>query len=203
MNLSERILKKAKVKGYRVFSCYDFLDLANYKALSKALERLVNEGRCVRLSLGLFGLVVINRKLHVPQTLSSQDILWALTRKYGWKVVPYGGMAANELGLSQQVPAKIVLASTGPYKKCAINGYQFVFKHSFKKEISSLSPISNLVFQAFSYLGKDNLRQEDILKMLQNIGTDNQKKLMAESSYLPVWMSSALQKAQGQVCDHQ
>lgn len=81
-------------------------------AVCKALERLVNSGTIRRLARGLydypknhpdFGNFPPNYE-RVAQALAGRDNL---------KIQPFGAYAANLLGLTEQVPAKIVLLTDG------------------------------------------------------------------------------------------
>lgn len=58
-SIDSKILKKIKkVKRGSLFYTEDFLSFGNYKAVSKALERLVNENELSRVARGIFVILI-------------------------------------------------------------------------------------------------------------------------------------------------
>ena len=91
-----------------VFTPSDFADLGSRTAIATALMRHKAAGTIRLLGRGLYD---------VPRVHPVLGILWpaiesvtlALERKSGARLQPTGVYAANLLGLSEQVPAKVVL----------------------------------------------------------------------------------------------
>ena len=98
-------------KGGAVVSPNDFYDMAGRGTIDKALFRLAAKGSIRRLARGLYE---YPRK-HPELGILSPDIdkvAKALARKYQIRLQPAGAYAANLLGLSEQVPAKLVRSKT-------------------------------------------------------------------------------------------
>ena len=57
----------------------------------------------------------------------------AIARRQRWKIVPEGAWAANLLGLSTQVPAKIIYLTDGPKNEVLIGRRSIHFKHARPK----------------------------------------------------------------------
>lgn len=191
---NESLYQRIEKQPYKVFSCSDFLgnEGSNYKSICKSLERLTKEGKIKRVAKGLYGKPSFNETLKIEEPFPLEDIVAAISRKYGWRVAPTGSLALNSLGLSQQVPYRLSFVSTGPYKKYVIENCVIVFKHSFGKEIVECSANSNMVFQAFKALGPKKIDKPLVLKMLSSLNEEDRKALMAESRYFPEWIRKRL-----------
>src|ERR1700721_1149585 len=89
----------------------------------------------------------------------------AIARKQRWKIVPDGAWAANLLGLSTQVPSKIIYLTDGPNNEVPIGRRTIYFKHARPKAIAGLEGKFALVVQALRYLGKENVGAREIEKL--------------------------------------
>jgi hypothetical protein len=90
-----------------------------------------------------------------------------LARHYRWTIVPEGAWAANLLGLSTQVPAKIVYHSDGPNQKVPIGRRTIHFKHARPHILGKQQGTPTLVIQALRYIGKKRIEDALILRSLQ------------------------------------
>jgi predicted transcriptional regulator of viral defense system len=186
-NLSQQIKKL----HYRVFSCTDFLNYGegSYKSISKGLERLTKQGKIKRIAEGLYGIPAFNDVLQIEEPFEKEEIVEALARKFGWKVAPAGVSALHALGLSHQVPNASVYVSTGPYRKYKIQNFELFFKHSFGKEISEFSPLSNTFYQALKELGPKNEYSSYIRSLVRELSPKEQETLKEESKHFAAWMN--------------
>lgn len=169
--------------------------LADYKAISKTLERLVDEDKLFRLSTGLYGIKKYDSVLKIYEPFDPEEIAHALARKFGWSIIPGKEAALNELGFSTQVPARIIYLSTGPYKTYHIGGFTIYFQHSFHKEISSCSEITSVFAEALRTIGKDQADIEEVKRALSLLDEKNQETLKNESVSLTAWIASLIQKS--------
>src|ERR1700721_211748 len=86
----------------------------------------------------------------------------AIARKQRWKIVPDGAWAANLLGLSTQVPSKIVYLTDGPNKEVPIGRRIIYFKHARPKAMAGVEGKFALVVQALRHLGKESVGPREI-----------------------------------------
>src|SRR6266545_2392561 len=102
-----------------VFSPKQFLDLGNRSAVGVALHRLVKAGKIRRIRRGLYdlprqhpitGQTAPNIMATVRALMDGSDARWQFT----------GAYAANALGLSDQVPAKIIILTDGVPRKVSL-----------------------------------------------------------------------------------
>ena len=94
----------------------------------------------------------------------------------------------NRLGLSTQVPAVWTYVSDGPYKEYSYDGTTIKFKHTANREISKISPKTALVIQAIKTLGKGNIRNDTVEKIISETTPDERKIMLAEAQYATSWI---------------
>lgn len=116
-----------KAKRGLVFFTSDFAALGNYKASSKALERLANQGKIVRVSRGIYT-IPAKSELLGTLTQSFDSVVRAIVKRDKAKIIPTGLFVENVLGLSTQVPAKAVYLTDGSPRKLMIDEIPLVFR---------------------------------------------------------------------------
>ena len=102
------------------FTVTDFVDIAGYKAVSKALERLEDEKKIRRVIRGVYDCPKYSELLGEFEAPSPHHIAMAIARNNNSTIVPSGNAALNHLGLTTQVTAYWPYIRDGPYKKYEI-----------------------------------------------------------------------------------
>src|SRR5271169_4023804 len=143
----------------KAFSAKDFLDIASRTTIDVMLAKLANEGTIRRIRRGLYDRPRVNPALGGKLSPDIDEAARAIARRQRWKIVPDGAWAANLLGLSTQVPAKIIYLSDGPNKTVLIGQRTMHFKHARPKAIAGLEGKFALVVQALRHLGKEGVGQ--------------------------------------------
>ena len=118
----------------------------------------------------------------------------ALARKFLWTILPEGSLAANQLGLSRQVPAKLVYLSDGPTKKVRVGNRTIHFKHARPKQLSAANRMSGLVIQALRYLGRVDLDDEVIERLRERLSSEEKAALLEDARYGTDWIYEVAQK---------
>ena len=194
-NLREKVEKRLEQKGRGyVFTRKDFQDFAPAGTIGKLFFRMVEEGTIRRIGHGLFDYPKVNLALGGELSPDIDQAAKAVARKFRWSILPYGNLAANRLGLSQQVPAKFVYLSNGPAKRIKIGKGTIYFKHARPKEIYADSEVSGLIVQALKYLGKDNLDDEMIAYLKQKLSAEEKKELLDNIHFSAEWIYETVQK---------
>lgn len=169
-------------KGF-VFTPRDFYDLGSREAIDQTLSRLASDNKIRRIVRGLYYIPASHP--HIGELSPTPDsIAQAISRRDSIQVQPTGAYAANSLGLSQQVPAKVVFLTDGNSKSIKVGQTTINFRHATPKNLVGLGTISGTVIQALRYLGKDHIDNETIttIKNLLNDGQKQQLKLEASKS---------------------
>lgn len=171
-----------------VFVPIDFALITDKKTASVSLSRLEKEKIVLKIMRGIYYKAEYNDFLDEYVAPQADAVAHALSRNYGWTIVPCGDTALNLLGLSTQIPAAWVYVSDGPYKEYTYNQTTIKFKRTTNKEISKLSYKTALVVQALKALGNDSINDSVITK-LKNTLTDKEKKTMLmEAKAVTSWI---------------
>jgi hypothetical protein len=118
----------------------------------------------------------------------------AIARSKGWKITASGETALNRLGLSTQIPATWTYITNGLYKKYEIGRTKLIFKHTTSKNLDGLSPLSRLVVQALSTLGKDRLTQDIVLFLTDRFTREEKMNLLIETKRVTEWIRDIIVK---------
>ena len=183
-----------KKRGW-VFTPNHFLDLGSRTAVAKALERLADSGTIRRLARGLYDYPEKHPVLgELPANY--ERIAQALAGRDSLKIQPSGAYAANLLGLTEQVPARIVFLTDGANRTVRINKQQIVLKRTTPKNMATAGRVSGLIIQALRYLGKDHVDDEIIGILKKRLSQDDKLQLMGDLRYAPVWIGTIFRQLQ-------
>ena len=97
----------------------DFLDLGSRQAVDLALHRLVKKGTLRRLAHGLYDYPRVDADLG-PLSPTTDAVVKALKGRDNILLQPSGGYAANQLGLSDQVPIRSFSSRTDRRAECSL-----------------------------------------------------------------------------------
>jgi len=189
-SMENRIFNRicSKNRGW-VFTPSHFLDLGSRTAMAQALVRLVRAGSIRRLAHGLYDYPEKHPTLgDLPANY--ERIAQALAGRDSLKIQPSGAYAANLLGLTEQVPAKIVFLTDGPNRTVQINKQQIVLKRTTPKNMATAGRVSGLVIQALRYLGQDHVDDNIIGMLKKRLSGDDKRQLMNDIRYAPVWIGT-------------
>ena len=92
-----------------VWTAADFLDLGSRDAVDKALQRLVASDGFRRIDRGLYDRPGYNRLTRTTNPPDPGRVIDAIARRDQIRILVDGMTAANDLGLTNAVPAKIVV----------------------------------------------------------------------------------------------
>jgi len=119
---------------------------------------------------------------------SPQKIAEAIEFRDAVNIQPSGAFAANMLGLSEQVPAKIVFLTNGPNRNIKIGNQEIVFKKTINHNLAMKNKFSGLLIQALRFIGKERINKQ-VIEHLKNTIDDRKKKaLKKDKIYAPGWM---------------
>jgi hypothetical protein len=198
MNVSNPIDKqilariRSQKKGW-VSSASDFVDLGSRQAVDKALSRMAAKGTIRRVARGLYD---VPRKHPIVGTTSPRvdEVARALAGKGGTKLQPTGAYAANLLGLSDQVPAKVVFLTDGRSKRARLGKLEIVLKQTSPRIMATAGRVSGMVIQALRYLGRSHVTEDTISRLDRRLSQSDRKKLMKDISYAPAWIGAIMRR---------
>ncbi len=172
----------------KVFSAKDFLDIASRGTIDMALSGLTRDGTIRRIRRGLYDMPRVNPALGGELSPDIDEAARAIARRQRWKIVPEGAWAANLLGLSTQVPSKIIYLTDGPNNEVPIERRIIQFKHARPKALAGLDGKFALVVQALRHLGKDGVGPQEIEKLRAGLSPDEKRKLVKATRFGVDWI---------------
>ena len=170
-----------------VFSPGVFSDLANPKTINSVLTRLVRKGKLVHLARGFYCFPKVHSDIGVLHP-SSDDIARAIAKRDRIRLLPTGAHAANLLGLSEQVPAKLVFLTDGKARKLKIGRIRVELKRASPKVMALAGTDSGLVIEALRYLGAKNIDSKTVSKLRRLLHEETKVMLVNNLSVAPGWM---------------
>ncbi|HPO16872.1 MAG TPA: DUF6088 family protein [Candidatus Hydrogenedentes bacterium] len=187
---------ESQAEGW-VFTPDAFLDLGSRRAVDMALARQLQRGNIRRLSRGLY-----DRPKHHPQlgvlAPSVEAIAEAVKGRDAVRLQPSGAYAANLLGLSDQIPMKVVFLTDGPSRHIKIDNREILFKRTTPRNMATAGRISGTVIQALRWLGKRHV-DDAILSLLQQRLTAEEKQILrSDIRYAPAWIGQVIRAIVGQ-----
>jgi predicted transcriptional regulator of viral defense system len=187
--MREQIVARIERLGEgKAFSAKDFLDIASRGTIDMALSGLTREGTIRRIGRGLYDMPKVNPSLGGKLSPDIDEAARAVARRQRWRIVPDGAWAANLLGLSTQVPSKIVYLTDGPNHEIAIGRRMIQFKHARPKAMAGLDGKIALVVQALRHLGKDKVGKLEIETLRAKLSPAERKKLVKDTRFGVDWI---------------
>jgi hypothetical protein len=172
----------------KAFSAKDFLDIASRTTIDVALFSLTNSGKIRRIRRGLYDMPKVNEALGGKLSPDIDEAARAIARRQRWKIVPDGAWAANLLGLSTQVPSKIIYLTDGPNNKVPIGRRIIHFKHARPKAMAGPEGKIALVVQALRYLGKESVGRREIETLRAALTPAEKRKLVKDARFGVDWI---------------
>ncbi len=181
----------------RAFVAKDFLDIATRGSIDMTLSALLRDKAIRRVRRGLYDVPKVNPQLGGALSPDIDQIARTLARRYRWTIVPEGAWAANLLGISTQVPAKIVYLSDGPNQKVLVGRRTVYFKHARPHALGKEQGISALAIQALRSIGKKRLDDNLILRLRGLLSDAEKRRLLKATRFGVDWIYEAAQRIAG------
>jgi len=117
-----------------------------------------------------------------------ERIAQALAGRDNLKIQPSGAYAANLLGLTDRVPAKIVFLTDGSHRKIQVGNQRIILKRTTPKNMATAGKISGLVFQALRFIGQPFI-DDKVIRVLKDRVTKKDKTILAaDARYAQAWI---------------
>lgn len=194
-SITEQIENIMSENQGKIFSIHDFYNLGTKNTIKSVLYRLNEEDQITRLIDGLYTKPKYSKLLKEYAYPDANMVAEKLAEKFSWTIAPTGDTALNLTGLSTQVPNEYIFISDGPYREYRYRSKKLIFKHTTNRNITSYSKELSILIQAIKSLGKDNISEQDIKRLVvfaKNIKED----LKEETLKLPFWIQKVLAKIQ-------
>ena len=162
------------------------LHLGSRAAVDQALSRLARKGKLMRVCQGVYVRPIQSRfglrPPNIEKVLAALSALWAET------IVPCGGMAANVLGLTTQVPVRSVYLTSGPNRKLKLGGLSVELRHAPRWQLVAPHRPAGDAVRALAWLGPEEV--EENLETLENrLSPEDIDELAATRAVMPAWLA--------------
>jgi len=199
-SIANKILARiqGKGRGY-VFAGNDFLDLGNLLAIQQVMSRLTRAEKIRRIGTALYHYPRVNEKLGGELPPAPDMVAMAIARKTDSHIIPSGALAVNVLGLSTQVPAKMIYLTNGPSRDITVKPYTLRFRHVSPRRMAAKGKISAIAFEALRYLKEQNITDEVIDKLRFGLSADAKIQLKRDLAHAAGWMRPYIQRILSEV----
>ena len=195
---NSKILRRmrSRKRGW-VFTPDSFADLGSRQAVDLALMRHRDSGLIRQLARGLYDYPKIDPELG-PLQPSTDDIANALAGRDATRLQPSGAYAANLLGISTQVPMRVVYLTDGPPRTVQVGKRQIILKRTTPRNMATAGRSSGLVIQALRHLGRENIDEQIIAQLDRRLDDNTRRQLMNDIRYAPGWIAEIIHRLAGQ-----
>jgi hypothetical protein len=201
LDLQSRILERVTSTPGAVWTPIDFLDLGPRAAVDKALQRLTAAGNIRRVDRGLYDKPRVNSLTGKPNAPDARAVIDAVARRDQLRLVVDGLTAANDLGLTTAVPARVSALTDARLRPIRLGNQTITFKQAAPSRLYWAGRPAMRVVQALYWLQDVLMSDRDrVLTRLASIlddpkhGQTIRDDLRGGLHTLPIWMQSILRE---------
>lgn len=196
--LAKRVQRRIRAKGEgAVFGARDFLDLGSRAAVDQALSRLERGGLIRRISRGVYDYPRRSERLGITLSPEPEEVVRAVARRDASRVQVSGTAAANALGLSTQVPARIVYLTDGESRRLQIGEQVVELRHASPRNLATAGKVSGTVIQALRHLGRQHVDESTVRHLQRVLSEGDKDRLRKDRVHAPGWMQPVLLEIAG------
>lgn len=185
----------------KVWTASDFADLGSRDAVDKALQRLAKGGTLRRVDRGLYDRPRDNSLIRRPSPPDPSAVIEAVSRREQARMLIDGMTAANDIGLSDAVPARIVVHTDARLRPIRLGNVTITFRPAAASKLYWAGRPAMRIVQALHWLrdmlkrtGEPERVERRLGELLSEPGRgDSLRDDLADGlSSLPTWMQDFL-----------
>ena len=199
--MPSQILDRIAAEPAKVWTPGDFADTGSRDAVDKAFQRLAKSGELRRIERGLYDKPRLNKLTGKPSAPDYRTVIEAVARRDKARFVVDGMTAANTLGLTNAVPAKIEVLVDARLKPIEMGNQKIVFKHAAPSRLYWAGRPGMYLVQALYWI-HDTMQAETerskVDRTIRKLLNDRDKgpklahDLRIGLSAMPIWMQDIL-----------
>lgn len=188
--VAEKILSHAStLPEGALITAKEFLHLGSRAAVDQALKRLQERKDLMRLSRGIYVRPVKTRfGMRAP---APEKVIERIAATKAETIARHGAAAANALGLTTQVPTKLVFLTSGRSRKLTLGAQQIGMKHAPQWMLLPSQPKAGEAVRALAWIGQRGA-SEALKTLKQTLSPSTVEELVAVRPALPSWMSKSI-----------
>lgn len=179
----------------------DFRGKGSEDAIKMALSRIAKTGLIKRIAHGIYYKPFIDPVLGELQP-SAEAIAENLAERQHIKIRPAGAFALHKLGLTNQVPTKLIYLTDGTPRKLKLSKAIIEFKSTTPKKMALSGAISSLLILALEELDLEHLHPETEHRILHLLEVSDRGELEADLRLAPGKIYDYLQKLLKKLDEH-
>src|SRR5437773_7823741 len=160
LDLEAHIDRRVSAQPGNVWTPVDFVDLGSRAGVDKSLQRLTANKKLSRIARGLYYRTGINSLSGKPTTPDVRAIVDAIARRDQSRIIVDGMTAANDLGLTTAVPARVTVLTDARLRPIQMGKQRIVFQTVAPKRLYWAGHPAMRVVQALYWL-RDLLDSDD------------------------------------------
>lgn len=187
MNLNSQILERARVlpEG-ALLRAKELLHMGTRVAIDQALSRLVKGGQLLRAGRGMYVRPVETRFGARPPSVPK--VVEALGAAKGETLVSSGAAAANALGLTTQVPVRIVYLTSGRTRLLSVGAQTVELRHAPRWQLELPESRAGQAIRALAWVGEERA-SEAVRSLRGKLSSTDIQALAAVQGRLPTWVA--------------
>ena len=190
------------------FSANDFAVDFGRGTVDWVLSKLLASATIRRVYRGVYDYPKYSELLQQPLSPDFDQVAQAFARKFNWRIQPSGDAALNLLGLSTQLPGRLVYLSDGPNREYRIGGsgegnegvadlnghFTLEFKKSALKDVGFKYRESGLLVHALKALGRERIDDAVIATLRQQFDDATCKRVLRDTVTATGWVYDAIKR---------
>jgi hypothetical protein len=157
--------------------------------VDQALTRLARRGELMRIARGLYVLPVVSRfGIRAP---AAEKVVQALGRAFGEVVVQHGAAIANGLGLTTQVPLRLIYLTSGPSRNLSLGKQKVELRHALPWQLVEPGIHAGDVLRALGWMGRERAASA-VANLARTLGPAEVTQLAALRTVAPGWLAQTV-----------
>lgn len=176
-----------------MFTPKDLSALGDPRSVGMALTRLSRKGIIRQLARGLYDYPIDHPTFgRIPP--SADAVAKALAARDASRLQPAGAYAANILGLSEQVPTRIVFLTDGPSRRVKFGHQEIVLKHTTPRNVATAGRKSGTIIQALRHIGERNVNDKTLAILKRQLTKQDRAQLLKDLRHAPGWVAEIMRQ---------
>jgi len=188
--IENRVLKSSKGT---FFFAEDFANYTSPDNIRQSLSRLEKDGVLVRLAQGIYLKPKTDELLGVIYP-SIEEIAKQIAKRDKARIAPTGVFALYNLGLTTQIPLKVVYLTDGSQREIKIGNSVIKFIKTVPKTFAIKDELLQLIVQACKEIGQKNITEHFLQQLEPKVRQLQSIVLEKELRFAPVWIQKLIKQ---------
>lgn len=191
-NLSKRIMEYASGHAEGApLAAKELLHFGSRAAVDQALSRLAREGKLLRSSRGLYVRPIETRfGVRAPE---AEKVISEVAKVRGEIIAPSGAASANALGLTTQVPVRLIYLTSGASRKLKVGAQTVEMKHAPRWQLIKAGQQAGEAVRALAWLGPSQAH-EGLVQLKRTLPKAVLEEIAQSRSSLPGWLANVVSR---------